>query len=145
MPFDTIGAIDRAMTRGLAAYRSPASNAEAAAFAFAASLDALARQDNPEPVEAALADVGELLGGLSIHGFAGDLRMHLERVEASLLEDAPRQEYNPGMGGNDPDVVFSSHLSDAIDTAGADDCREWLDSAREVLTKVLVLLSERAA
>jgi hypothetical protein len=124
---------------------SPASNAEAAALAFAASLDVLAGQDNPDAVEDALADVGELLGGLSIHGFQGDLRAHLARVEADLLEDASPRDYSPGLGPNDPDAVFSSHLSDAIDTARADDAADWEQSARALLTRVLVMLSEQAA
>jgi hypothetical protein len=123
---------------------SPASNAEAAALAFAASLDVLARQDNPEPVEDALADVGELLGGLSIHGFAGDLRAHLARVEQDLLEDASPQDYSPGIGGNDPNAIFSGRISDAIDTARADDSASWLQDAREIITRVLILLSEAA-
>jgi hypothetical protein len=123
---------------------SPASNAEAAAFAFAASLDALARQDNPEPVEDALAGVGELLGGLSIHGFQGDLRAHLARVEADLLEDAPGCDYSPGLGGLDPDAVFSARLSDEIDRAREDDSASWLQDAREIITRVLILLSEAA-
>jgi hypothetical protein len=124
---------------------SPATDAEAAALAFAAHLDALAGQDNPEPVEDALADVGELLGGLSVHGFAGDLRMHLERVELDLLEDAPRHEYNPGMGGNDPSQYCSSRLDNMIQQSRADDAADWEQSARALLTRVLVLLSEQAA
>jgi hypothetical protein len=124
---------------------SPASNSEAAALAFAAHLDALARQDNPEPVENALQDVGELLGGLSVHGFAGDLRAHLARVEADLLEDASPRDYSPGLGPNDPDGIFSARLSDEIDQMRADDCADWLESAKAVMTRVLVLLSEQAA
>lgn len=124
---------------------SPASNAEAAALAFAASLDVLALSPViPEPVEDALQDVGELLGGLSIHGFAGDLRAHLARVEQDLLEDASPQDYSPGMGGNDPNAIFSGRISDAIDTARADDSASWLQDAREIITRVLILLSEAA-
>ena len=140
MPFDPVSLSPASVRTS----RSDA-NAEAAALAFAASLDALAGQDNPEPVEDALADVGELLGGLSIHGFAGDLRAHLARVEADILEDAPRCDYSPGLGGNDPDAVFSGRLSDVIDRAREDDSADWLDSARALLTRVLVLLSEQAA
>jgi hypothetical protein len=124
---------------------SPASNAEAAALAFAAGLDALAAKDKPDVVEDALLEVGELLGGLSVHGYAWDLREHLARVEADLLEDAPRHEYNPGMGGNDPSQYCSSRLDDMIQQSRADDAADWEQSARALLTKVLVLLSERAA
>lgn len=122
----------------------PASNAEAAALAFAAGLDALAAKDKPDVVEDALLEVGELLGGLSVHGFAGDLRAHLQRVEDDLLEDASPRDYSPGLGPNDPDGIFSARLSDAIDQARADDCADWLESARAVMTKVLILLSEAA-
>lgn len=124
---------------------SPATNAEATALAFAAGLDALAAKDKPDAVEDALLAVGELLGGLSVHGFQGDLRAHLDRVEADMLEDAPRSDYSPGLGGNDPSQYCSSRLSDAIDTARADDAADWEQSARALLTRVLILLSEQAA
>jgi hypothetical protein len=124
---------------------SPATNAEAAALAFAAHLDALAAKDKPDAVEDALLEVGELLGGLSIHGFQGDLRAHLDRVEADMLDDASPRDYSPGTGGNDPDAVFSSKLSDQIDQARADDAADWEASARALLTRVLVLLSKQAA
>lgn len=134
---------------------SPASNAEAAALAYAAHLDVLASrpqesaafrsvpQDSAEDaLEEALLEVGELLGGLSCKGFAHDLRSHLERVEGDLIEEADPSDYDPALGPNDPDVIFSARLSDQIDLARADDCEEWLTSAKEVLTRVLILLSE---
>jgi hypothetical protein len=71
---------------------TPWSQVAAAAMAYAARLDVLLAETRDEALENALLAVGDLLGGLSIHGFAGDLRMHLERVEADLLEDAPRHE-----------------------------------------------------
>jgi hypothetical protein len=100
---------------------TPWSQVEAAAMAYAARLDVLLAETRDEALENALLAVGDLLGGLSIHGFAGDLRMHLERVEADLLEDAPRHEYNPGMGGNDPSQCLSSRLEDMIHQARADE------------------------
>jgi hypothetical protein len=114
---------------------TPWSQVEAAAMAYAARLDVLLAETRDEALENALLAVGDLLGGLSIHGFAGDLRMHLERVEADLLEDAPRHEYNPGMGGNDPSQCLSSRLEDMIHQARADDCADWLDSAQAALAQ----------
>src|SRR3954463_13021729 len=114
---------------------TPWGTTEAAALAYAATLDRAFAQaavtekgrchsavelDNSIALEAALLAVGDLLGGLSVHGFAADLAAHLERVEASMIEDAPRWDYRPSFG-NDPDVVFSTRLSDAIDQAREDD------------------------
>lgn len=113
---------------------------EARAFAYARHLDVLLvdLNDPDEPyndaLEAALLAVGELLGGLSIHGFEHDLRSHLARVEADILEDAPRHEYNPGMGGNDPSQYRSGRLDDMIDTSRADDALDWLVSAEELMS-----------
>lgn len=111
---------------------TPWSQVEAAAMAYAARLDVLLATDD-ERLEDALLAVGELLGGLGHKGFAHDLRLHLARVEEDMLADAPRCDYSSGRGGNDPDQVFSSRLSDAIDTARADDAADWLASAQAVL------------
>jgi hypothetical protein len=114
---------------------APWSQVEAAAMAYAARLDVMLAETQDEALEQALLAVGELLGGLSMHGFARDLAAHLERVETSMLEDAPRCDYSPGLGGLDPDQVFSSRLSDSIDQMRADDSADWLASAQAVLAR----------
>src|SRR3954469_8878073 len=114
---------------------TPWSQVEAAAMAYAARLDVMLAETQDERLEEALLAVGELLGGLSVHGFAGDLRMHLARVEEDMLADAPRCDYTSGRGGNDPDAVFSSRLSDSIDQAREDDSADWLASAQAVLAR----------
>lgn len=112
---------------------TPWSQVEAAAMAYARRLDVLLAETTNDALEDALLAVGELLGGLGCKGFAHDLRLHLARVEEEMLADAPRCDYSSGRGGNDPDQVFSSRLSDAIDTARSDDAADWLASAQAVL------------
>jgi hypothetical protein len=65
----------------ISAWRTPWGSLETAALAYAASLDAAFAASPGEALEEALLAVGELLGGLSMHGFARDLAAHLERVE----------------------------------------------------------------
>jgi len=122
---------------------SPATDAEAAALAFAASLDALLAETTDETVEETLLQVGNLIGGLSAKGFAHDLRTHLASVEEDMLGEAG--DYDGDYGPRNPYARLSDRLSDAIDQARADDCAEWLESAKAVMTRVLVLLSEQAA
>jgi hypothetical protein len=89
-----------------------------------------------EPVEEALHAIGNLLGGLSMHGFARDLAAHLDRVEDALLSDADPWGYSAGLGPNDPDAIFSARLSDMIDQMRADDCCQWLSDAQEIMDRV---------
>lgn len=58
-----------------------------AAFAFAAHLDRLLAETRDDITEEALLAVGELIGGLSTHGFVRDLQAHLERLEQDMLDE----------------------------------------------------------
>src|SRR3954467_15525425 len=120
MPFDTT---------------TPWGSLESAALAYAASLDAAFAASPGEALEEALLAVGELLGGLSMHGFARDLQSHLERVEEDIVMDANPRDYSPGLGPNDPDGVFSARLSGAIARAREDDAAFWMIAARKVIAQ----------
>jgi hypothetical protein len=52
-----------------------------------------------------------------------------------VIEDAPRCDYSPGMGGNDPNAVFSASLSGAIEAARESDAAFWLIAARKVIAQ----------
>src|SRR3954462_4911316 len=67
---------------------TPWGTTEAAALAYAATLDHAFAGTPTEALEEALMAVGDLLGGLSVHGFAADLAAHLERGTEDLLSDA---------------------------------------------------------
>src|SRR3954468_13695525 len=122
---------------------TPWSQVEAAAMAYAARLDVLLAVLDARavylPADAALEEalhaVGTLLGGLGYKGFAHDLRRHLDTLEEEMILDAPRCDYSPGLGGNDPDAVLSSRLEDMIHQARSDDCADWLASAQDVLAQ----------
>lgn len=61
---------------------------QTAALAFAAHLDRLLAETHDEALEHALVhEVGELIGGLSVHGFQRDLQAHLDRLEAEMLDE----------------------------------------------------------
>jgi hypothetical protein len=110
---------------------------EALARALACRLDALLHYPD-EAVEDALLAIGELLGGLSVGGFSADLRTHLERVEADLIEDASPQDISRGWGPNDPDNYISGRLEDRIAEARACDARDWMDEAQVILDRALL-------
>jgi hypothetical protein len=110
---------------------------EAQARAFACKLDALLHYPDDDVADALLA-IGELLGGLSCKGFADDLRVHLERVEQDLIEDASPQDIRRGWGPNDPENYISGRLEDRIAEARATDAQDWLDSAGEILDRALL-------
>jgi hypothetical protein len=52
-----------------------------------------------------------------------------------LIEDAPRCDYSPGMGGNDPNAVFSSRLSGAIEAARESDAAFWMIAAKKTIAR----------
>jgi hypothetical protein len=125
---------------------------EAQALAYAHRLDVIAAEiargpyrPADEALEEALHAIGNLLGGLSCKGYAADLRAHLDRVEEDLLSDASPWDYSAGLGGLDPDQVFSSRLSDAIDAARADDALDWAESAQAIMDRVSAPAPVRAA
>jgi len=130
MPLDSTAAF-RSVPQNSAAFRSH-SDTEAQARAFACRLDVLAGLQD-ERVEEALLAIGELLGGLSVHGFAADLRSHLARVEQDQLEDAHPSDISRGKGGNDPDSYISGRLEHRIAEMRATDARDWHESAIDLL------------